>query len=64
MLTDAKKQLAREIKAAVRAGRRRKRIYRPTRNHSFSDIPLIPMEEPPYEEEKEIDTSFTVQVSY
>lgn len=62
VLTDDRRKLANEIKAAVRAGRRRKKIYRSTRNHSFSTIPLIPMEEPPFEEEKEIDTSFTVQV--
>ena len=62
MVTDARKKLAAEIKKAARAGRRTKRIYRPARNHSFSEAPLIPLEDPPPPEVKEIDTSFTVQV--
>ena len=62
IVTDEKQRLAEEIKAAVRAGRRRKKIYRHVRNNAFTPIPLIPMEEPPLVEEKEIDTSFSVQV--
>ncbi|ELU18295.1 hypothetical protein CAPTEDRAFT_185777 [Capitella teleta] len=53
--------LLQEVKAAARAGQRKKKIYRATRNHSYSCIPLIPMEEPPVPPEREIDTSFTVQ---
>jgi hypothetical protein len=53
--------LLQEVKVAARAGHKRKRIYRATRMHSFSTIPLIPMETPPPPPEKEIDTSFTVQ---
>ena len=60
--SDARKQLANEIKAAVRASRRPKRIYRPTRHHSYSDIPTIPLVHE-QQEQKEIDTSFTVKVS-
>ena len=63
ILNTAKKKLAEEIKAAVRSGRRRKKIYRHVKSHAFSDIPLIPMEQPAAEEEKEIDTSFVVKVN-
>ena len=62
VVNNERTKLAKEIKAAVRSGRRRRRIYRAVRNHSYSDIPLVPMEEPPQEEEKEINTSFDVQV--
>ena len=57
-----KERLAQAIKAAVRSGKKRKRIYRPVHNHSYSAIPLIPIEEQPYAVTKEINTSFTVQV--
>jgi hypothetical protein len=62
IVTDAKKVVANEIKAAIRSGRRRKKIYRPVYQHSFSAIPLIPIDEPEEESEKEIDTSFSVKV--
>ncbi len=62
ILTDAKQKLVREIKSAVRAGRRQKAIYHAARNHSFRSIPLIPIEMTPGTEEKEIDTAFTVEV--
>ena len=62
VVSNAKEELANEIKAAVRAGRPRKRIYRPVLKNSYSNIPLIPMEESIQKEETEIDCSFTVQV--
>ena len=63
VVSGAKKELAKEIKAAIRSGRRRKKIYRPVHSHSFRNIPLIPMEEPAENGDKEIDTSFAVRVS-
>ncbi|XP_013379007.1 regulator of G-protein signaling 22-like, partial [Lingula anatina] len=61
IVTDAKKELAKQIKAAVRSAKRTPKIYRVTKNHSFSDIPLIPIEEDTEPEKREINTSFTVK---
>ena len=60
---DAKIKLASDIKAAVRSGRLRKRIYRAVHNHSFSIIPPVPLVQRPLVEEKEINTEFTVKVN-
>ncbi|ESO87501.1 hypothetical protein LOTGIDRAFT_235002 [Lottia gigantea] len=60
VVTDAKKELAKQIKAAVRSQTPRKKMYRVVKNHSFIDIPLIPIEESEGPEKVEIDTSFTV----
>ena len=63
ILTDAKKKMVSQIKTAVRSSQKPSKIYKPVKNHSFSDIPLIPMEDGPLTEECEIDTSFMVTVS-
>lgn len=63
MVTDAKKELAKQIKAAIRSQRRTPKIYDVVKQHSFSNIPLIPIEEPDEPENLEINTSFTVTVS-
>ena len=63
VVTDSKRKLAEEIKAAVRAGKPRKAIYKPVTKNSFSTIPLIPLEDEP-QPVLEIKTSFTVKVGY
>lgn len=63
VVSNAKKQLAQQIKAAIRSQRRTPRMYHVAKLHSFIDIPLIPIEEPMGPEKVEIDTSFTVTVS-
>lgn len=60
VVTDAKKELAKQIKAAIRSQRRTPKIYDVVKQHSFSNIPLIPIEEPDEPENLEINTSFTV----
>lgn len=67
IVTDAKKECAKEIKDAIRSGRRVKKIYRPVYKNSFSPLPLIPIGDkgkcaPPKQADKEIDTSFPVKV--
>lgn len=64
VVTDAKKELAKQIKAAIRSQRRTPKIYNVVKQHSFSNIPLIPIEEPDEPENLEINTSFTVTVSW
>lgn len=63
VVTHAKKELAKQIKAAIRSQRRTPKIYNVVKQHSFSNIPLIPIEEPDEPENLEINTSFTVTVS-
>lgn len=58
----AKKQLTKKIKAAVRATQKQSKLYRTVKQHSFSDLPLIPLEENYDLGPEEIDTSFTVKV--
>ncbi|XP_060077454.1 regulator of G-protein signaling 22-like [Ylistrum balloti] len=58
--TDAKKELSKKIKAAIRSQKNTNKIYRVAKKHSFIDIPLIPIEEPEGPENVEINTSFTV----
>ncbi|XP_078317126.1 regulator of G-protein signaling 22-like isoform X3 [Crassostrea virginica] len=60
VVTHAKKELAKQIKAAIRSQRRTPKIYNVVKQHSFSNIPLIPIEEPDEPENLEINTSFTV----
>ncbi|XP_062622308.1 regulator of G-protein signaling 22-like isoform X4 [Saccostrea cucullata] len=60
VVTDAKKELAKQIKAAIRSQKRTPKIYNVVKQHSFSNIPLIPIEEPDEPENLEINTSFTV----
>ncbi|CAH1803041.1 unnamed protein product, partial [Owenia fusiformis] len=57
---DARKRISKEIKTAIRESKRKSRIYRVSKHHSFSDITLIPMEDEPWQESREIETSFTV----
>ncbi|XP_033738546.1 regulator of G-protein signaling 22-like isoform X2 [Pecten maximus] len=58
--TDAKKELSKKIKAAIRSQKHTSKIYRVVKKHSFIDIPLIPIEEPEGPENVEINTTFTV----
>ncbi|XP_052256163.1 regulator of G-protein signaling 22-like isoform X3 [Dreissena polymorpha] len=60
VLSPAKKELARQIKEALRSQNRTPRIYRIAKKHSFMDIPLIPMEDDKEPKNLEIHTSFTV----
>ena len=59
----AKQRLSQKIKAAVRASKKRSRIYRAVNQHSFTNLPLIPLEDNFDLGPEEIDTSFTVTVS-
>ncbi|XP_064604416.1 regulator of G-protein signaling 22-like isoform X3 [Liolophura sinensis] len=61
VVSKAKKELARQIKTVVRAQQRKPKIYMVTKNHSYSDIPLIPIEDPPETSSPEINTTFSVQ---
>ncbi|XP_069127158.1 regulator of G-protein signaling 22-like isoform X2 [Argopecten irradians] len=58
--TNAKKELSKKIKAAIRSQKHTNKIYRVVKKHSFIDIPLIPIEEPEGPENVEINTTFTV----
>ena len=59
----AKQRLSQKIKAAVRANKKKSKIYRAVNQHSFSNLPVIPLEENYDLGPEEIDTSFTVTVS-
>ncbi|XP_074640881.1 regulator of G-protein signaling 22-like [Tubulanus polymorphus] len=61
VVNNARKELSKKIKTAVRSQKRRNRIYRPVKKHSYIDIPLIPIEDVPAPPAEEIDTTFTVQ---
>ena len=63
VVTDAKKDLAQQIKTAMRSQKRTPRIYKVAKKHSFIDIPLFPIEIPTDTDNVEINTSFTVTVS-
>ncbi|KAK6179499.1 hypothetical protein SNE40_011844 [Patella caerulea] len=60
VVNNAKKDLARQIKAAVRSQQKKKKMYKVAKDHSYIDIPLIPIEEIEGPEKIEIDTTFTV----
>ncbi|XP_041356675.1 regulator of G-protein signaling 22-like isoform X3 [Gigantopelta aegis] len=60
VLNEAKHELSKQIKAAIRSQKRTPKIYKAAKYHSFSDIPLIPVDPPPEPEKVEIDTTFTV----
>ena len=47
----------------MRASKKRSRIYRAVNQHSFTNLPLIPLEDSFDLGPEEIDTSFTVTVS-
>lgn len=63
VVSEAKKELAKKIKEALRSQARTPRIYRVAKKHSFIDIPLIPIENGKGPENQEIHTSFAVTVS-
>lgn len=58
----ARKELAQQIKAAVRSQRRVPPMYHVVKQHAFRDIPLIPIVPPEGPEKVEIDTAFSVTV--
>ncbi|KAL8596666.1 hypothetical protein ACOMHN_032608 [Nucella lapillus] len=60
VVSEARLALANQIKAAIRSQRRMPRIYRVAKQHSFIDIPLIPIVPLEGLERMEIDTSFSV----
>ncbi|KAK7502187.1 hypothetical protein BaRGS_00006551 [Batillaria attramentaria] len=60
VVSDARQELAQQIKAAIRSQRRTPRMYRVAKQHAFIDIPLIPIVPPEGPEKMEIDTSFSV----
>ena len=47
----------------MRANKKKSKIYRAVNQHSFSNLPVIPLEENYDLGPEEIDTSFTVTVS-
>jgi len=60
--SDAKKRLAREVKNAVRLGKKRNsELYRAVRQNSFSPNPLVPVVDAPTQVQR-ISTTYTVQV--
>ena len=61
--SDAKRKLAREVKTAVRLGKKRNsELYRAVLSNSFSPIPLVPIVEAS-PEVKRLSAIYTVQVS-
>lgn len=63
MVTNAKQELAKQIKSAIRSQRRSAKIYDVVKHHSFIDIPLFPIEDPKESENEEINTMYNVTVS-
>ena len=62
--SDAKRRLAREVKIAVRLGKKRNgELYRAVHNNSFSPFPLLPIGETS-QEVKHLSAVYTVQVLY
>lgn len=62
IVTSASKNIAKEIKALLRAAKRRDHIYDVTKLNSYTDLMLLPMEEEVLPDEKEVSTVFAVQV--
>ena len=62
--SDSKRRLAREVKIAVRLGKKRNgELYRAVHNNSFSPFPLFPIGETS-QEVKHLSAVYTVQVLY
>jgi len=60
--SDAKRRLAREVRNAVRLGKKRNgELYRAVRNNSFSPIALVPVVDAPTEQRR-ISAAYTIQV--
>ncbi|XP_076441403.1 regulator of G-protein signaling 22-like isoform X3 [Babylonia areolata] len=60
VVSEERRALATQIKAAVRSQRRTPGIYRVAKRHAFIDIPLVPIVPPELPDRMEIDTSFCV----
>ncbi|KAL8572507.1 hypothetical protein ACOMHN_019546 [Nucella lapillus] len=60
VVSEARKEVTQQIKAALRSQRRTPRMYRVARQHAFVPIPLIPIIPAEGPEKMEIDTSFSV----
>ena len=63
VVSNAKKDLAQQIKTAMRLQKRTPRIYKVAKKHSFIDIPLFPIDNVAEADNVEINTSFAVMVS-
>lgn len=63
VVTEARKEIGKQIKAAIRSQKKQSKIYKVVKNHSFIDIPLIPIVEPEGPDHIEINTNYTVTVS-
>jgi len=59
----AKQKLSKKIKAAARASQKQPKIYKAVRQHSFANLPVIPLEDEVDLGPEEIDTSLTITVS-
>ena len=62
VVSNAKKDLGKQIKTAMRSQKRTPRIYKVAKKHSFIDIPLIPIDNVVETNNVEINTIFTVMV--
>ncbi|KAK3091838.1 hypothetical protein FSP39_023074, partial [Pinctada imbricata] len=60
VVTDAKKEIAKQIKAAIRSQKRTPKIYKVVKNHSFAPIPLIPIEPDQGPDSVAINTTYSV----
>lgn len=60
VVTDARKEIGKQIKAAIRSQKKPSKIYKVVKQHSFIDIPLIPIVEPEGPDHIEINTNYTV----
>ena len=62
LCSDAKRRLTREVKNAIRLGKKRNsNLYRAVRNNSFSPIARVPIVDAPTKVQR-ISTTYTVQV--
>ncbi|KAH9499861.1 hypothetical protein Btru_076784, partial [Bulinus truncatus] len=60
VVSDDKQKLAQQIKEAVRSQHTMSKKYEVTRQHAFSDMPVVPIEDSNAPEAVKIDTSFQV----
>uniref|UniRef100_A0A2C9JRT5 RGS domain-containing protein n=2 Tax=Biomphalaria glabrata TaxID=6526 RepID=A0A2C9JRT5_BIOGL len=60
VVSDDKQKLAQQIKEAVRSQHTMSKKYEVTRQHAFSDMPVVPIEDNDAPETVKIDTSFQV----
>ena len=63
VVSDAKREIAKQIKAAIRSQKRTPKIYKVVKNHSYAPIPLIPIEPEQGPDSVAINTTYSVMVS-